>query len=68
MLILTVAVLIIGIPILVLGILYVPLHDGRPFDLLLAVLLPTTAVCWSLWQLVTRCRRDNKPDGGGKIR
>jgi hypothetical protein len=38
--------------VLVLGIVYVPRHDGRLTDFLVAVLLPTVGICWCLWQLL----------------
>ncbi len=52
--------LAVFVPLVVLGIYYVPRHDGRPEDLLLAVLLPTAGVCWSVWQLVARPRKNGK--------
>ncbi len=48
-------VLLLAIPAVILGIVYVPRHDGRLLDTFLAVILPSAAVSWALWQLLRRC-------------
>ncbi|MEN6452177.1 MAG: hypothetical protein ABFC96_16935 [Thermoguttaceae bacterium] len=50
--------LIVALPIIVVGIIYVPRHDGRTLDLLLAVILPTIIVCRSLFRIICCCCRD----------
>ncbi len=35
----------------VFGIDYVPRHDGSPSLFLVTIVLPTLAICWSIWRL-----------------
>ncbi len=52
--------LVILIPVVVFGIVYVPRHDGAWLDLALAVLLPTLGISWCLWQLVQPPKRGTR--------
>ena len=56
--ILALVLLAVLVAAIVFGIVYVPRHDGRPTDALIGVLLPTAGVCWCLWRLLPRPRKD----------
>lgn len=50
--------LIVLIPAVVFGIVYVPLQDGGVSDWCVGVLLPSAGICWCTWQLIRRPARE----------
>jgi hypothetical protein len=56
--VLAIVLLIVLIPAVVFGIVYVPLQDGRVLDWCLGVLVPSAGICWCLWRLVGRPARE----------
>jgi hypothetical protein len=50
--------LIVLIPAVVFGIVYVPLQDGGVSDWCVGVFLPSAGICWCAWQLIRRPARE----------
>jgi hypothetical protein len=59
--VIAIVLLIVLIPTLVFGIVYVPGQDGRVSDWALGVFLPTAGISWCLWQLVRGSKERPRP-------
>ncbi|MGC8640718.1 MAG: hypothetical protein ACP5XB_12675 [Isosphaeraceae bacterium] len=64
--VLALLVLAVLVPVVVWGITYVPRHDGRLGDCLLAVVLPTAGICVCLRLLLPASRQTGQMQEDGQ--